>query len=504
VTTSAVAQHAGSLVGPVALALAVAALAAGLGWRVWTRLRTRGGVVAALRAEDPAVRVSAVEQAAEIGLASTAAALLRAVRAETNPAVLAAVVQAVATRQWEPASTARIVELRLWAKAYAERHPELRRAQLGQAPLLPGVAGSVPPPSLDPSRADEFRTRTDEVSVPAPRSAATSDLPLLPAVPPLPDDDDAMSPVRVLVTGAGGPAGVAVIRAMRARGHHVVAVDADPAAVGLRLADQHHVVPRSDDPHYLAALLRVATVTDVHALVCTVAEEYRSLTTAADYLAEAGVRTFMPSPAAVELCTDKWAFAVHLREAGLPGPTTGLGTAEGVPGPWIVKPRFGRGSRDVVAARSRSHLAAALRSVPDPLVQTELTGREFTADVLVDPTGAVVCVAPRWRDETRGGISTRGATFGDDEVTNVVSLVVKSLGLVGPANVQGFVTEDGAVSVHEVNPRFSGGLPLTLAAGADVVEEYLRGVMGLPMRPERLVARPGVTMMRFFSEVFEG
>jgi carbamoyl-phosphate synthase large subunit len=58
--------------------------------------------------------------------------------------------------------------------------------------------------------------------------------------------------------------------------------------------------------------------------------------------------------------------------------------------------------------------------------------------------------------------------------------------------------------VHEVNPRFSGGLPLTLAAGADVVEEYLRGVMGLPLRPERLVARPGVKMMRYFCEVFEG
>jgi carbamoyl-phosphate synthase large subunit len=137
-------------------------------------------------------------------------------------------------------------------------------------------------------------------------------------------------------------------------------------------------------------------------------------------------------------------------------------------------------------------------------VQTQLPGREFTADVLVDPTGAVVCVAPRWRTETRGGISTKGATFDDDEVANVVSLVVKSVDLIGPANVQGFVSEDGAVAVHEVNPRFSGGLPLTLAAGADMVEEYLRGVMGLPQRPERLVARPGVSMMRYFSEVFEG
>ena len=37
-----------------------------------------------------------------------------------------------------------------------------------------------------------------------------------------------------------------------------------------------------------------------------------------------------------------------------------------------------------------------------------------------------------------------------------------------------------------------------------MVEEYLRGVMGMSLRPERLVARPGVSMMRYFCEVFEG
>jgi carbamoyl-phosphate synthase large subunit len=497
----AISHSAGLALGPVAFVIAIGALAAAVGWRTVRLVRMRRGITAALRDEDPNIRIAAVEHAAEIGLAATAPALLRAVREETDAGVLAAVVLAVATRQWEPASTARIVELRLWAKAYAERHPELRRGHLGQPPLLPGVAGTVPPPSLDPARAEEFRTRSDSVSVVSHIEAPVSPVP---AVPPLAPDDDALGPVRVLVTGAGGPAGVAVIRALRSRGHHVVAVDADPAAVGLRLADQQQVIPRSDDSHYLAALLRVATMTDVQALVCTVAEEYRSLSKAADYLAEAGVRTFMPTLSAVELCTDKWAFAQHMHDSGLPGPATGLGSAAGVSGPWIVKPRFGRGSRDVMACQTRSQLAAALRHVPEALVQTQLTGREFTADVLVDVTGAVVCVAPRWRVETRGGISTRGSTFTDDEVTNVVSLVIKSLDLVGPANVQGFVAEDGAVAVHEVNPRFSGGLPLTLAAGADVVEEYLRGVMGLPLRPERLVARPGVTMMRYFSEVFEG
>ena len=51
----------------------------------------------------------------------------------------------------------------------------------------------------------------------------------------------------------------------------------------------------------------------------------------------------------------------------------------------------------------------------------------------------------------------------------MAAAALAAVGLTGPANVQGFVADDGAATVVEINPRFSGGLPLTLAAGADVV-----------------------------------
>ena len=149
-------------------------------------------------------------------------------------------------------------------------------------------------------------------------------------------------------------------------------------------------------------------------------------------------------------------------------------------------------------------LPAALAATPEPVVQSLLTGREFTADALVDRDGAVVAVAPRWRLETKAGISTKGQTFDDPAVVEAVTRVLTELKLVGPANVQGFVADDGTVMVHEVNPRFSGGLPLTLHAGAELVEEYLRAVLGRPMRRERLLAKPGVSMYRHLTEVFEG
>jgi carbamoyl-phosphate synthase large subunit len=168
----------------------------------------------------------------------------------------------------------------------------------------------------------------------------------------------------------------------------------------------------------------------------------------------------------------------------------------------VIKPRFGRGSRDVYVAHTATQLRAALKWTPDPIVQTLVTGREFTVDVLVDRSGTVAGLVPRWRLETKAGISTKGLTFTDPEVELAATLALKAVGVVGPANVQGFVTAEGDVVIVEINPRFSGGLPLSLHAGADLVGEYLRAILGAPMRPERLVARPGVSMRRYFEEVF--
>ena len=43
----------------------------------------------------------------------------------------------------------------------------------------------------------------------------------------------------------------------------------------------------------------------------------------------------------------------------------------------------------------------------------------------------------------------------------------------------------------EVNPRFSGGLPLTLAAGADVVGAYLDGICDPDVAQPILSFTPG-------------
>jgi carbamoyl-phosphate synthase large subunit len=148
-------------------------------------------------------------------------------------------------------------------------------------------------------------------------------------------------------------------------------------------------------------------------------------------------------------------------------------------------------------------LERAFSVVPDAIAQSRLTGREFTADALIGRDGALLACVPRWREETRAGISVRGTTFESPEVVEAVFDTLRAVKLTGPANVQGFVDAEGRVTIVEVNPRFSGGLPLTLAAGADLVGTYLAGILDPDAELPQLTFQPGVRMARYFAEVFE-
>jgi carbamoyl-phosphate synthase large subunit len=341
-------------------------------------------------------------------------------------------------------------------------------------------------------------TRTSIPLPPVPRSPLDARLPSR----DLPVGDD--SRPTVLVTGSGGPAGIAVIRRLVALGHRVVAADADSTAAGGGLAQVTVTVPQGDHPRFIDALLGAAAAHGADALIGTVAEELPALTAGADRLTAAGVATWLPDLDAVDQCCDKAAFAERMHAAGVPHPPTATtpGDAALLPGPWIVKPRSGRGSRGLQLLDSRPAVVAAMVADAGLIAQTRLSGREFTADALVARDGRLLTVVPRWRDETKAGISVKGTTFRSEAVTDLVAEALAAVDLTGPANVQGFVADDGTATVVEINPRFSGGLPLTLAAGADVVSTYLAGIRDPEAELPFLWFTAGVRMSRYFAETY--
>ena len=72
----------------------------------------------------------------------------------------------------------------------------------------------------------------------------------------------------------------------------------------------------------------------------------------------------------------------------------------------------------------------------------------------------------------------------------------------GVITVQCIVTPKGRIRVIEINPRFGGGVPLSIYAGADFPRWILMQVLGRTPRINPTGFRDDVAMLRFDDSVF--
>ncbi|TBN57303.1 ATP-grasp domain-containing protein [Glaciihabitans arcticus] len=310
---------------------------------------------------------------------------------------------------------------------------------------------------------------------------------------------------RVLVTGAGGPAGVAVIRSLLKRDDvEVFAADMDGWASGLYLVPSERrrlVEPGAAEP-FVDDLMVICAADAIDVLFSTVDVELPALAVRRDELLTAGVALAAPTLATLEVCLDKFLLAERCATA-LRVPTTRLLDAEGVAENWdfpvIVKPRRGAGSRGVRLVADR----AQLESIPldDALiVQEHLPGDEFSVDVFADASGHVVAAVPRTRTRVDSGVSIAGRTVLNAELETTAAAVATAIELVGVANVQLRYDVNGVPALLEVNPRFPGAMPLTIAAGVDMPSLALDLALGHAV-PSSVAFRE-IANVRYLEDVF--
>lgn len=307
---------------------------------------------------------------------------------------------------------------------------------------------------------------------------------------------------RVLVTGAGGPAGVAVIRSLLQReGVEVFAADMDGWASGLYLvpAGQRRIVPPGKADDFVDTLIQMCNHDDIDVLFSTVDVELPPLARRRD---ELGAALAAPTLDTLETCLDKFALAVRCAPL-LRTPITHLvgpaALAEDWTFPIIVKPRSGAGSRGVRLVHSREDLEA-LGDAPELIAQEHLPGEEYSVDVFANALGHVVATVPRTRTRVDSGVSIAGLTVHDDGLESTAAAVARAIALSGVANVQLRRDVNGVPALLEVNPRFPGAMPLTIAAGVDMPSLALDLALGLDV-PDSVPFRE-IANVRYLEDVF--
>jgi len=309
-------------------------------------------------------------------------------------------------------------------------------------------------------------------------------------------------PKRVLVTGAGGPSGISILRAMEGEPVEMLAADIDPYAAGLYLvgADRRFLLPRGDDPRFASDLLARCSREGIDVVVPTVDTELLPL---ARMRTQFEAELVLASEATLAVCLDKWELAQ--RCAGrVRVPSTvvvdGAFDPDAIELPAIVKPRSGSGSRGIRLVERRSELETLERD-GTLLVQEHLPGPEHSLDVLARSDGHVAAVVPRERLKVDSGIAVTGRTLHDDALDAFAREVAAAIELTTVANVQVKEDADGEPALLEVNPRFPGTMPLTIAAGVDMPRLAIGEALGTPI-PDGPLEFDDLAMVRFFQERF--
>src|SRR4030042_1257430 len=248
--------------------------------------------------------------------------------------------------------------------------------------------------------------------------------------------------------------------------------DTTELSSALQLCDKGFTVKPTKHADYIKQLLSIVRTNNVKLLIPTVDLDLKLLARNKSKFAAAGCRVLVSKPNVVSICQDKRKTFRFLIKNGFDTPAT-INASDALSRkklnwPCFLKPWNGYASRGTAIAHNREELLFFAKRIPNCIVQELIKGTEHTCDVYVDFDMKVRCVVPRKRIDIRAGEVSKGQIVKHPRIMNEAARLVEALGAgAGVITLQLFLTDEGKIKFVEINPRFGGGVPLSIKAGAN-------------------------------------
>lgn len=312
--------------------------------------------------------------------------------------------------------------------------------------------------------------------------------------------------MNILITGAGGPAAICAYKSLSAAGYNIFMGDMDPMSAGLYLVPkgQQFILPAGKSEMFVPFLLDLCQKYNIDLLIPTCDVELMPVANNIKAFEAIDCKVLVSPMDALETCQDKYLLMEACKKNVQLGDYDLFENFLAKPhfnNNWIVKPRNGSGSRDIFKVTNREELEnLAHLEGKNFMVQEFLEGKEYSIDMMIDKNGKVCAAVARERMRTDSGVAVTSKVTKKKEIIEYAIAVAESLNLRFAINVQVIDTENGPMLL-EINPRFSGGLSLIIAAGADIPLMCAENI--LFNRPVAIVADyKEIAMVRYFQEKF--
>jgi FMN phosphatase YigB (HAD superfamily) len=283
----------------------------------------------------------------------------------------------------------------------------------------------------------------------------------------------------------------------------IFASDISEYAPALYKADGAVIFPHSSAPEFLDTLCDFCNQYNIELLVPTIDPDLENLARLRDDINNKcpQMKLLLSPDFTISNSRDKRLSKKLFAELGVEVP--GNYSADNPTFPVFVKPFSGSAGMGARKIENQLELKTALDETPDLIVEEFIQGAEYTVDVLCDFEGKALLAVPRKRMKVRGGEVSQGIIELNQELSSLAMRLAEGFKCQGPVTLQFISPKLGRFVATELNARMGGGLPLTIAAGADWPALILDLAKGIT--PEiKVKIQDGAVMTRYDSSVFIG
>jgi carbamoyl-phosphate synthase large subunit len=181
---------------------------------------------------------------------------------------------------------------------------------------------------------------------------------------------------------------------------------------------------------------------------------------------------------AVKACLDKLEFFEEGKKLSFPVIQTTKKIEELDCSSYVVKERYGAGSRKIRLNLKKEEAVSHGNSLDNPIFQPFIKGKEFSVDLYVGKDGKTKGAITRTRELIVDGESQITETVQNPELETMCSQFVEKLNLYGHSVMQVIIDSEGNLNIIECNNRFGGASSLSQEVGLDSFFWFLLESLG--------------------------
>ena len=256
----------------------------------------------------------------------------------------------------------------------------------------------------------------------------------------------------------------------------IYGTDTADTAPALVYCDYVRRVVAMKDAGYIRNLLDICKEDHINLLIPTIDTDLLVLSENKEKFEAIGTRVMISSPKMIHVCRDKSNTSQFFVNCGLHTPIPVDNWKKYKSGyPAFIKPKDGSSSINAFKVESKEELKVYAGQIEDYIVQPFIEGKEYTIDIFCDWDGEPISIVPRERIQVRAGEVLKTKIELDRTMIEEGRILCAAFKPCGPMTVQLIRDRNTKIDYFiEINPRYGGGAPLSMKAGARSAEAVLR------------------------------